>query len=193
MGTFSVKLRVWNPAQPGGVEELDAFVDTGAAFSWISRARLARLGVAPSRRMGFRTIEGRLLERDMATVYVSTENYSIPDVVVMAEEGEMEVMGAHTIEGLGMAADPVQKKLVPTVMLALAASRRGGRIIQTIDAALSSGKLAEPFSNRDFQRACPGFGKGTYQAFLWKHRRGNGGTTELFKLMAPNQFTRIRD
>jgi predicted aspartyl protease len=120
MGTFSVRLRVWNPAHPGDVEEFDAFVDTGAAFSWISRARLERLGVAASRKMGFRTIEGRLLERDMATVYVSTDEYSVPDVVVMAEEGEMEVMGAHTIEGLGMAADPVQKKLVPTVMLALA-------------------------------------------------------------------------
>jgi len=121
MGTFSVKLRVWNPAQPGGVEELDAYVDTGAAFSWISRARLERLGVVSSRKMGFRTIEGRLLERDMATVYVATDKYSVPDVVVMAEAGEMEVMGAHTIEGLGMAADPVQRKLVPTVMLALAA------------------------------------------------------------------------
>jgi hypothetical protein len=73
MGTFSVQMRVWNPAQPGGVEELDAFVDTGAAFSWISRARLERLGVTASRRMGFRTIEGRLLERDMATVYVSMD------------------------------------------------------------------------------------------------------------------------
>jgi len=122
MGTFSVKLRVWNPAQPGGVEEWDAFVDTGAAFSWILRSRLERLGVAPSRKMSFRTIEGRLL--DMATVYVSTDKYSVPDVVVMAEEGEMEVMGAHTIEGLGMAADPVQKKLVPAVTLALGASRR---------------------------------------------------------------------
>lgn len=120
MGAFSVKLRVWNPASPGSVEELDAFVDTGAAFSWISRARLERLGVSPTRRMPFRTIEGRLLECDMATVYVSTENYSVPDVVVMAEPGEMEVMGAHTIEGLGLAADPVQKRLVPTVMLALA-------------------------------------------------------------------------
>jgi hypothetical protein len=41
----------------------------------------------------------------------------------MAEDGEMEVMGAHTIEGLGMAADPVQKRLVPTVMLALASAK----------------------------------------------------------------------
>jgi predicted aspartyl protease len=110
------------PGAAWGVEELDAFVDTGAAFSWISRSRLERLGVTASRRMGFRTIEGRLLERDMATVYVSTDKYSVPDVVVMAEDGEMGVMGAHTIEGLGMAADPVQKRLAPTIMLALASS-----------------------------------------------------------------------
>ena len=42
-------------------------------------------------------------------------------MVVMAEEGEAEVMGAHSIEGLGLAADPVQKKLIPTVLLAVSA------------------------------------------------------------------------
>jgi len=193
MGTFSVKMRVWNPTKPGDVEELDAFVDTGAAFSWISRARLERLGVLASRKMSFRTIEGRLLERDMATVYVSTGTFSVPDVVVMAEAGEMEVMGAHTIEGLGLAADPVQKRLVPTVMLALSASgMKRGRVVSTIDAALDRGRLKQPFSSEDFRRACPGFGGGTYQAFLWKHRRGNGHTTELFELVAPNQFKRIQ-
>ena len=119
MGTFTAKLRVWNPAHPETVEELEPFVDTGAAYSWIGRGRLERLGVTPARRMSFRTIEGRVLERDLAIVYVGTDGYSVPDIVVMAEPGEMEVMGAHSIEGLGLAADPVQKKLVPTVMLAL--------------------------------------------------------------------------
>jgi predicted aspartyl protease len=119
MGTFTPKLRVWSPAHPERVEELDPFVDTGAAFSWIARTRLERLGVTASRRMQFRTIEGRVLERDLAIVYVATDGYTAPDLVVMAEPGEMEVLGAHSIEGLGLAADPVQKKLVPTVMLAL--------------------------------------------------------------------------
>jgi hypothetical protein len=62
----------------------------------------------------------------MATVYISTDKYSVPDGVVMAEEGGMEVMGAHTIEGLGMAADPVQTKLVPTVVLALGSPKTNG-------------------------------------------------------------------
>ncbi len=110
MGTFTTKLRVWNPAHP---------VDAGAAFTWISRSRLQAFGVAVSRQMPFRTIDGRVLERDLAVVYVASDGYSVPDLVVMAEPGEMEVMGAHSIEGLGLAADPVQKKLVPTVMPAL--------------------------------------------------------------------------
>ncbi len=121
MGTFTTQLRVWNPAQPEKAEEFEVFVDTGAAFSWVSRARLQRLGIGPSRRMPFRTIDGRVLERDLAIAYVATDGYSAPDIVVMAEPGEMEVMGAHSIEGLGLAADPVQRNLVPTVMLALAA------------------------------------------------------------------------
>ncbi len=94
-------------------------VDTGAAFSWISRARLERLGLNPSRRMTFRTIDGRVMERDMTAIYIASAGYSAPDMVVMAEPGEMEVLGAHSIEGLGLAADPVQKKLTPTIMLAL--------------------------------------------------------------------------
>ena len=126
MGTFKAKFRVWNPANPEKVEELEAVVDTGASFSWISRSRLERLGLARSRQMPFRTIEGRVLERDLAAVYIAIDGYSAPDVVVMAESGETEVLGAHSIEGLGMAADPVQKKLTPTVMLALAASENVG-------------------------------------------------------------------
>ena len=123
MGTFSAKLRVWNPANPEKVEELEAFVDTGAAFSWIARSRLERLGLVSTRRMQFRTIEGRIVERDVAIAYVGAGEYSAPDLVVMAEPGEMEVIGAHSLEGLGVAADPIQKKLVPTVMLALGSQK----------------------------------------------------------------------
>jgi hypothetical protein len=65
--------------------------------------------------MPFRAIEGRVLEPDMAAVYVGSDGYPVPDVVVMAERGEMEVLGAQ------MAVDPIQKKLVPTMMMALLA------------------------------------------------------------------------
>jgi predicted aspartyl protease len=120
MGTFTTKFKVWNPTRPESAQEIEA-LDTGAAFSWISRSRLESLGLNPSRRMFFRTIDGRVMGRDMTAIYIASAGYSAPDMVVMAEPGEMEVLGAHSIEGLGLAADPVQKRLTPTIMLALSA------------------------------------------------------------------------
>jgi len=119
MGKFTTKFKVWNPTKPENTQELEALVDTGSAFSWISRSRLEGMGLNPSRRMAFRTIDGRVMERDMTAIYIASAGYSALDMVVMAEAGEMEVLGAHSIEGLGLAADPVQKRLTPMIMLAL--------------------------------------------------------------------------
>jgi aspartyl protease family protein len=153
MGTFSANLRVWNPANPEKVEELEVIVDTGAAYSWVSRAKLESMGVRPVRRMQFRTIEGHTIERDLAPVFVATDGFSGGDNVVMAEAGDMEVMGSHTLESLGVTVDPVSKKLVPSVWLALAvvAVARKGRVVTAIDRALAKGGLREPFSNEDFK------------------------------------------
>jgi aspartyl protease family protein len=128
MGGFSAKLRVWNPQSPETVEEVEALVDTGAAFSWIHRERLERVGVVTLRRMGFRAIDGSIIERDTAAVWVASNGFTGPDTVVIAERNDMEVIGVHTIEGLGLAADPVQKKLVPTIGLALEAVQLVQRI-----------------------------------------------------------------
>ena len=124
MGTFTTTLRVWNPANPARVEELEAIVDTGAAYSWVSRARLEALGVRPVRRMQFRTIEGHLIDRELVPVFVATDGFTGGDNVVAAELRDMEVIGSHTLESLGVTVDPVSKKLVPTVGLALHASCR---------------------------------------------------------------------
>ena len=75
------------------------------------------------RRMQFRTIEGHTIERDLAPVFVATDGFTGGDNVVMAEQGDMEVMGAQTLESLGITVDPVAKKLVPAVGLALTAIR----------------------------------------------------------------------
>ena len=119
MGSFSVKLAVWNPAEPSRSEEIEALVDTGASYSWISSTRLAALGIRPSRRMTFRTIEGRLIERDIAAVFVKVDGYMGGDNVVLAEPGDSEVLGAHTLESLGLTVDPISKVLVPMVGFAL--------------------------------------------------------------------------
>jgi predicted aspartyl protease len=121
MGIFTAKLRIWNPASSSSTEEIDAMVDTGASYSWILRTRLEHLDVHPVRRMQFRTIEGKTIERDLVPVFVAADGFTGGDNVVMAEPGDMGVIGAHTLESLGLTVDPVGKKLVPAVGLALTA------------------------------------------------------------------------
>jgi len=116
VATFTVKVKVWNPAEPGRSAELEAWADTGAAYSWISKARLEPLGVQHVRKLQFQTIEGHTIERDLAAVFLSANGYTGGDNVVVAESGDLEVLGAHSLESLGLAVDPVHKKLVPLVV-----------------------------------------------------------------------------
>ena len=63
------------------------------------------------------------------------------------------------------------------------------RVYVCIVEAVRTGDLKEPFTIADFRRACPGFGEGTYNAFLHKHAVGNpGGNSDLFERVAPGRF-----
>jgi predicted aspartyl protease len=120
MANFTVRLKVWNPARPEQVAELDAWADTGAAYSWILRSRLEPLGVQVVRRLRFQTILGNTVERELAAVFLAADGYQGGDNVVLGERGDLEVLGAHSLESLGLTVDPVNKKLVPlTIALAL--------------------------------------------------------------------------
>jgi predicted aspartyl protease len=116
LATFTVKVKVWNPADPGRFAELEAWADTGAAYSWISKTRLDPLGVPHVRRLQFQTIEGHTIERDLAAVFLSADGFTGGDNVVIAESGDLEVLGEHSLESLGLSVDPVHKRLVPLVV-----------------------------------------------------------------------------
>jgi len=69
----------------------------------------------------------------------------------------------------------------------------GHKVYVSIVTAINNGILTEPFSKKDFEIACPGFGKGTYNAFLDKHAHGNpGGNTELFERVSTGKFRCLR-
>jgi hypothetical protein len=63
------------------------------------------------------------------------------------------------------------------------------KVYKAIVEAATAGRLKEPFSKKDFERECSGFAHGTYNTFLWKHRKDNpAGASELFKLVSPGKF-----
>jgi hypothetical protein len=69
---------------------------------------------------------------------------------------------------------------------------RRGKVYQSIVDAVGKERLREPFTSKDFRSVCLGWAEGTYEAFLFKHRKGNpGGNSELFVRVGKGRFRLI--
>ena len=89
-------------------------VDAGSTYTRVKRARLSALELKPRGRRVFRTIEGRLVEREMGEAIIECEGERATTIVVFAEEGGAEVLGVYALEGLGLEVDPTTKELRKT-------------------------------------------------------------------------------
>lgn len=100
-------------------EAVDALVDTGSTYTWISRQLLGRLGVRPQFQREFQTADGRVIERDMAITTVRWNGEVMPTLVVFGGEGDAMLLGAYTLGGFALAPDSVNRRLVRVRGLAM--------------------------------------------------------------------------
>ena len=121
MGLFEVKVTVSNPSASNRSATVERLVDTGATLPWLPRPTLESIGIAPLGRRGFLLADGRRVERETGIVRLTLDGVAIGATVVFAEAGEGSMLGATALEALGMAVDPVGKKLLPRDLMALCA------------------------------------------------------------------------
>ncbi|MBI2303997.1 MAG: molecular chaperone DnaK [Chloroflexi bacterium] len=69
--------------------------------------------------MEFVTADGRVIERDVAQTWVRHDGSAHITFVVFGDEGTLPLLGAYTLEGFGLAPDPLSRRLVPVPRLAL--------------------------------------------------------------------------
>jgi clan AA aspartic protease len=112
MSTFTATIEI---GDQGGNrwEEVDALVDTGATYTSIPASILQRLGVSPTDRLTFIQADGNKYERDTGETKARINGKTVTTIVIFAEEDAPALLGAYTLEGLLLAADPVNEKLVP--------------------------------------------------------------------------------
>jgi len=118
MGLTQVRILASNPAKPELREEIELTVDTGSIFPWISKHRLSRLGLKPTRKRRFKTIDGRELEREVGLVTLKYNESEITVETVFAEEGDVEVLGVIALEAMGYRVNPLTGKLEYVGLLA---------------------------------------------------------------------------
>jgi aspartyl protease family protein len=121
MGSFRVRVEVGNPAGERFVS-IQALVETGAAYTWIPRDLLDRLGVAPEEAWPFVLADGRELQYPVALTQIKVGSRARPTIVVFGDPGTEPLLGAFTLEGFRLAADPVNHRLIAVPGLLKAAS-----------------------------------------------------------------------
>ena len=72
---------------------------------------LEKLGVKPMGRRGFRTIEGRIIERYIGEAVIECLGEKATCIVVFAEEDDVEVLGVTALENLALELDSITKQL----------------------------------------------------------------------------------
>ncbi len=116
MGTFKWPLMV---SSLDGREslEIEATVDTGAAYTTLPGRMLREIGVEPRGKRRFLLADGRRIEMDFGEAKASVNGEDVTTLVVFGEDDAPALLGAYTLEGLALAVDPVEQKLVPTHLI----------------------------------------------------------------------------
>jgi len=112
---FFAEVLIASPRAPETAHSFKLLVDTGSMYTWVAGRALRALGIEPGERRRVLTIEGRGTERPAAEVLITLEGRTLHTVCLFAESGDLDVLGAYTLEGFGLAVDPVQRRLVPAI------------------------------------------------------------------------------
>jgi predicted aspartyl protease len=114
MGAFRVNCLVSHIVDRSRFAEVDGLlVDTGSEYTWISEETLESLGVAREKKdLQFVMANGQLITRSVGFAILRVEPHFTIDEVVFAQEGDLPIVGARTLEGLCLTVDPREKKLV---------------------------------------------------------------------------------
>ena len=72
---------------------------------------MIELGIKPKGSWKFKTVDGRILEREIGEAVMECMGERATRMVVFAEEGDAAILGVDALEGLRLEVDPVTKQL----------------------------------------------------------------------------------
>lgn len=117
MGEVRVGVVVVNPRTGAQSEVITALADTGATLTVTPGEILERLGIEKLRGVSLVLADGRKAQRSIGEASVAVNGESVPCRVVFGESGDAVLLGLTVLEQLGLAVDPVQRRLVRTDFL----------------------------------------------------------------------------
>jgi predicted aspartyl protease len=114
MGTFYTGCRVENHVdRKKSAEVPKMLVDTGAEFTWINAETLRNIGVKREKKdYTFVMANGKEITRAVGFAIIHVGDALTIDEVIFGEPGDLQILGARSLEGMNLRVDSRAKKLV---------------------------------------------------------------------------------
>jgi clan AA aspartic protease len=120
MGIFYVEGTLSRSGDPTRTRTLRFLVDTGAFFTVVPRDVLSVLKIPPIRRETVQFADGRKARWHVGEARLSVNGRTVTTLVLFGRKGTPPLLGAYSLEGLGLSVDPRQRRLVPTPVVIVA-------------------------------------------------------------------------
>ena len=117
MGLTVLEIEVGNPAKPNVTEKIEFLIDSGAIYSVVPASVLKRLGIKPLGEQQFRLANGqKTIRKKGGAVFKYRKRVGGADVI-FGEKDDSNLLGAFTLEALGLSLDPLRRELKPLPMI----------------------------------------------------------------------------
>jgi predicted aspartyl protease len=116
MGITTLPIEIGNPARIEDTIKILCTVDSGVLYSVVPRDLLQSLGIEPIARETFRLANGESIERDKGIAFFRYGDRVGGADVIFGEQGDMTLLGAFTLEALGLSLDPIRRELNPIAL-----------------------------------------------------------------------------
>lgn len=116
MGVTYLTIKIVNPKNEKQTFERKILVDSGAIFSVIPASDLKHLGVKPDTKQKFVLANGVEIEKEVGEVKFIYKEWVRTAPVVFGDEG-VYLLGATTLEAMGLILDPVNRRLEKLPMI----------------------------------------------------------------------------
>ena len=114
MGLFSIECVIENQQhRTRTVRVSNVLVDTGSELTWINQDSLNKIGIGTEKRdLRFVMANGETITRSVGFAILHVGDAVTTDEVVFGEAGDLQLLGARTLEGLNLRVDSRNRKLV---------------------------------------------------------------------------------
>ncbi len=109
VGLTSIEGTVSGPS--GQRVTVEFLIDSGAKYTLLPDDVWKRLGLTPKRTMRFRTADGATIARSISECHIALPEGDGHTPVILGEPGDLALLGAVTLEELGLVFYPFDRSL----------------------------------------------------------------------------------